>query len=151
MKTTKTLLTVAVFAAVAFGAQLLYAENASAKAGETQPVVQHGRNFVDADGDGFNDNAPDADGDGIPNGQDPDYVRPKNGSGRQNQAANGTGQGIGKGQGKGYGNGNESGKGDLTRQRLRDGSEAGGTYGPGATEGTGKRGGGQNGKGRSNK
>ncbi len=29
--------------------------------------------FVDANGDGYNDNAPDADGDGIPNGLDPDY------------------------------------------------------------------------------
>jgi hypothetical protein len=27
---------------------------------------------------------PDADGDGIPNGQDPDYVRPEDGSGQQN-------------------------------------------------------------------
>jgi hypothetical protein len=29
--------------------------------------------FVDANGDGYNDNAPDHDGDGIPNGLDPDY------------------------------------------------------------------------------
>ncbi len=36
-----------------------------------------GNAFVDADGDGFNDNAPDADGDGIPNGQDPDYTGAK--------------------------------------------------------------------------
>lgn len=34
-----------------------------------------GRGFIDADGDGKNDNARDHDGDGIPNGQDPDYVR----------------------------------------------------------------------------
>lgn len=39
--------------------------------------------FVDEDGDGFNDLAPDADGDGIPNGQDPDYVKPADGSGSQ--------------------------------------------------------------------
>ena len=32
-------------------------------------------NFVDLNGDGFNDNAPDADGDGIPNGLDPDYIK----------------------------------------------------------------------------
>ena len=32
-------------------------------------------NFVDLDGDSFNDNAPDQDGDGIPNGLDPDYVK----------------------------------------------------------------------------
>lgn len=34
-----------------------------------------GKNFVDLDGDGFNDNAPDHDGDGIPNGLDPDYIK----------------------------------------------------------------------------
>ena len=38
------------------------------------PPVGHGPGFVDANGDGINDNAPDHDGDGIPNGQDPDYV-----------------------------------------------------------------------------
>lgn len=31
------------------------------------------RGFVDANGGGYNDNAPDADGDGIPNGRDEDY------------------------------------------------------------------------------
>ena len=41
--------------------------------------------FVDEDGDGFNDLAPDADGDGIPNGLDPDYVRPEGGVGNQHQ------------------------------------------------------------------
>ena len=33
------------------------------------------QNFIDADGDGYNDNAPDHDGDGIPNGLDPDYIK----------------------------------------------------------------------------
>lgn len=37
--------------------------------------------FVDENGDGFNDLAPDADGDGIPNGLDPDFVRPRDGTG----------------------------------------------------------------------
>jgi len=37
--------------------------------------------FIDEDGDGFNDLAPDHDGDGIPNGLDPDYVRPEDGTG----------------------------------------------------------------------
>ena len=41
--------------------------------------------FVDEDGDGFNDLAPDDDGDGIPNGLDPDYVRPKDGTGQKRQ------------------------------------------------------------------
>lgn len=34
-----------------------------------------GNNFVDLNGDGFNDNAWDDDGDGIPNGLDADYVK----------------------------------------------------------------------------
>ncbi len=37
--------------------------------------------FIDEDGDGFNDLAPDEDGDGIPNYADEDYVRPENGQG----------------------------------------------------------------------
>jgi hypothetical protein len=34
-------------------------------------------NFMDENGDGFNDNAPDHDGDGIPNPLDPDYKAQK--------------------------------------------------------------------------
>jgi hypothetical protein len=41
------------------------------------------KGFVDLNGDGINDNAIDSDGDGIPNGQDPDYVRPQNGTGQK--------------------------------------------------------------------
>ncbi len=40
--------------------------------------------FIDEDGDGYNDNAPDADGDGIPNYADEDYVRPADGQGNGN-------------------------------------------------------------------
>jgi len=40
---------------------------------ENQNQIQHGQQFIDEDGDGYNDNAPDHDGDGIPNGLDPDY------------------------------------------------------------------------------
>lgn len=36
-------------------------------------AVHRAHNFVDKNGDGYNDNAPDDDGDGIPNGLDPDY------------------------------------------------------------------------------
>ncbi len=43
--------------------------------------AQHGLGFVDANGDGFNDNAPDVDGDGIPNGMDADYTAVKAGKG----------------------------------------------------------------------
>ena len=41
---------------------------------------EHGANFVDENGDDYNDNAPDHDGDGIPNGQDDDWVKPEDGS-----------------------------------------------------------------------
>jgi len=41
---------------------------------EKQHANKH-QNFIDADGDGYNDNAPDHDGDGIPNGLDPDYIK----------------------------------------------------------------------------
>ncbi len=37
--------------------------------------------FIDADNDGYNDNASDHDGDGIPNGRDEDFVRTQDGSG----------------------------------------------------------------------
>jgi cytoskeletal protein RodZ len=42
--------------------------------------------FIDEDGDGINDLAKDSDGDGIPNCQDPDWVRPLDGSGAKAQA-----------------------------------------------------------------
>jgi len=45
--------------------------------------------FVDEDGDGINDRAKDADGDGIPNGQDPDWVKPKDGTGYKAQVKKG--------------------------------------------------------------
>ncbi len=80
--------------------------------------------FIDEDGDGFNDLAPDADGDGIPNGLDEDYVRPEDGSGsmlRHGQAnemggedfgfAKGEGMGQGDGTGQGFGPGDGSGSG----------------------------------------
>ncbi len=43
--------------------------------------------FIDEDGDGFNDLAPDADGDGIPDGLDPDYVKPEDRTGLMNRWA----------------------------------------------------------------
>jgi len=90
-------------------------------------TIQHGRGFVDTNGDGFNDNAPDIDGDGIPNGQDPDFVRPQDGTGQMKMngwnwrsmfggyrygPGNGTGNnGICPRNGTGYGAGNGTGRG----------------------------------------
>jgi len=103
------------------------------------------RGFEDNDGDGFNDLAPDSDNDGIPNGQDPDYARPQDGSGNQfgnggNQNTdnmlqhwyrhmykwyNGTpGEGQGEGPGHSYGPGDGSGNGG-------DGPHDGSGNGPG--------------------
>lgn len=85
--------------------------------------------FIDEDGDGFNDLAPDADGDGIPNGMDEDFVKPEDGTGNQYKygqssdpllkafadavkaAGNGQGNGYGIGDGTGTGTGPADGTG----------------------------------------
>jgi len=53
-------------------ASLLFAQDTSRVRTQEQTEQQQ-TEFVDLDGDGFNDYAPDHDGDGIPNGLDPDY------------------------------------------------------------------------------
>jgi len=94
--------------------------------------------FLDENGDGFNDLAPDADGDGIPNGVDPDYAPPMDGTGnrlgadtgicdedgfayrfqyksRHAQGTTGYGPGDGTGNGgEGPGDGSGFGPGDGT-------------------------------------
>ena len=103
--------------------------------------------FIDEDGDGFNDLAPDADGDGIPNGLDPDYVRPEDGTGSQfkfqhgklgDQAGQTKGLGLavakmfvyqGEVMGKTGAKGNGYGPGDGTGDG--DGPADGTGYGPG--------------------
>ena len=85
----------------------------------TDPKMRKGnasKGFVDLDGDGINDNAMDDDGDGIPNGQDPDYTKPEDGTGKQNKF--------------GSKSMNQNGKGSMNR----NGS---GTFGPGNGNGTG--------------
>ena len=42
---------------------------------QAQTCDGSGSNYIDLNGDGFNDNAPDEDGDGIPNGLDEDYIK----------------------------------------------------------------------------
>ena len=81
----------------------------------------------------------DDDGDGIPNGQDPDYVKPMDGSGRQFGKMNGGATMNGKGNG--YGPGNGTGNQGIG---PRDGSG----YGPGTgtCDGTGPKGKGGRGK-----
>ena len=100
-------------------------------------------NFIDEDGDGFNDLAPDADGDGIPNGMDPDYVRPEDGSGAQHRYGQlgqvdglekgfGSGDMAGKGNGNGTGGGNGYGLQDGTGSGMGPGDGTG--FGPGTGE-----------------
>lgn len=107
--------------------------NNFAQATKPTPPTQHGKNFVDKNGDGYNDNAPDHDGDGIPNGLDPDYKGPKlqkhkfvdlNGDGINDNA----GQGKGKSGKAGNGMGNKNmGKGmnDGTHTQAGDPNNSG--------------------------
>jgi len=90
----------------------------------------HGVGFVDLNSDGINDNAVDSDGDGIPNGQDPDYVKPNDGTGQKFQNGKGKGENkkgnmwgpndgtgnssIGPKDGTGYGSGSGNGGGTGT-------------------------------------
>ncbi len=127
--------------------------------------------FIDEDGDGFNDLAPDADGDGIPNGLDPDFAKPEDGTGSQLQhrygrlgevgdIANGIAnayahmhayQGEGPGQGGGLshsygpgdGTGTGVGPGDGTGFGPGDGS---GDCGNGGNDNTGGVNGGRSGR-----
>ena len=71
---------------------------------EGNKKTQHGLGFVDADGDGYNDNAPDHDGDGIPNGLDQDYKKSK----KMRGFVDLDGDGINDNQGMGFGNGQGS-------------------------------------------
>lgn len=75
----------------------------------TNPPANHGKNFVDKNGDGYNDNAPDHDGDGIPNGVDPDY---KGAKVQKNKFVDKNGDGINDNAGKGN-KGGKQGKGGF--------------------------------------
>lgn len=65
--------------------------------------AKHGLGFVDADGDGYNDNAPDHDGDGIPNGLDQDYKNSKKRRGFVDLDGDGINDNLGLGIGNGRG------------------------------------------------
>jgi len=69
-------------ATIMIGSLVLYLPGLSAqdslRNGQMQTRQQTGQQkqrFVDADGDGYNDNAPDHDGDGLPNRLDPDWKK----------------------------------------------------------------------------
>ena len=103
--------------------------------------------FIDEDGDGFNDLAPDADGDGIPNYADEDYIPEGNGQG------NGPGEFVDE-DGDGYNDNapDEDGDGipnyaDDDFVRPQDGTGTGGGFGGGNGSGNGAGGHGRNGPG----
>jgi len=96
--------------------------------------------FIDENGDGINDNFRDHDGDGIPNYQDPDWVRPQDGTG----------------SGNGHGRMNRRGTRTMTTEKTRNSFSSsfqtfhnyGGNFGSGVcdesgstTGGRGRRGG----------
>ena len=84
MNTTRKLFTGFFFTAVTAATVSFAVMGQTAYAQENETPVEHGPQFIDADGDGYNDAAPDVDGDGVPNGQDSDYTRPGNGTGKGN-------------------------------------------------------------------
>lgn len=83
----------------------LFATAALAQDSDPVETDSHGRGFcgfLDEDGDGFNDLAPDHDGDGIPNGLDPDYEKPEDGTGLMRQLRREDAGQFGEGSGNMY-------------------------------------------------
>jgi len=93
--------------------------------------------FVDENGDGINDLFRDYDGDGIPNCQDPDWVRPQDGTGYK--GGNGPRGSFGNRAGS-----SGAGRG-LNKGSFRQGR---GGFGSGVCDGTGPKGNARRGRGR---
>lgn len=55
----------------------VYSQDTTKVSKEPAKGIKQPKEFVDKNGDGFNDNAPDHDGDGIPNGLDKDFIKGK--------------------------------------------------------------------------
>jgi len=123
-------------------------QNSGENNNSEENLIIHGPNFVDANGDGYNDNAPDHDNDGIPNGQDSDYVRSGKGKGQQNfidEDGDGIADNRGQRTGKGYRGVQQYRKGlsvDSSRQGVRARNGLGFAAGarPGNCDGTGSKG-----------
>lgn len=98
---------------------------------QTKSEFRHrvNRQFIDENGDGINDLAKDADGDGIPNGQDPDWVKPEDGTGYKEQNR------VGRPDGTEMTQGQKSGK--ITKSNFGKGSFRTGTMAAGRATGTG--------------
>jgi hypothetical protein len=92
------------------------------------------KGFVDLNGDGLNDNAFDSDGDGIPNGKDPDFVKPQDGTGQKNMNGKSNQTKFG---GNKYGPGNGTGNNGIG---PKDGNGNGSGNGTGTCDGSGPKG-----------
>ncbi len=122
---------------------------------QNKTQVQSKFNFVDENGDGYNDNAPDHDGDGIPNAIDEDYTGPKargghgvggyvdeDGDGFNDNAPDADGDGIPNGQDEDYtppadGTGMQNQYGKM-QGKIQNGEGLG--DGSGECDGTGPKG-----------
>ena len=119
----------------------------TAPASQAQTCDSTGTNFIDLNGDGFNDNAPDHDGDGIPNGLDPDYIKnAKDGSGnmyKKGQMNKTSNQGLGQSQKMNkFQKGNKFQKANSYKFQNRINQTSGtGGQGTGVCDGTGPNGG----------
>ena len=124
-----------VFSVVLFLGLYLTASETNAQ----QKAKKGGSAFVDLNGDGICDNFTggqgfDDDGDGIPNGQDDDYVKPQDGSGKKLMKGKAFQNKVGKG---GYGPGDGTGNSGLG---PRDGTGFGAMSKTGVCDGTGPKG-----------
>lgn len=150
MKKTLTILSLAIL----FLAGNLFAQDSTSVKSQFQKGYTHRVGFVDADGDGYNDNAADHDGDGIPNGMDEDYTGAKNRRGNQSKGfVDADGDGINDNaldaDGDGIPNGQDE---DFVRPQDGSGSMRGsanggnaGNAGTGDCDGTGSNGNGNRG------
>ena len=100
--------------------------------------LRNGIAFIDENGDGINDLARDADSDGIPNCQDPDWVKPADGTGYQAKNRNGQPEGTDMTQGQKAGKQTKSGFGKGSFRS--GGTGAARTAGAGTCDGTGPKG-----------
>lgn len=117
---------------------------------QNKSQFQYRMMFVDENGDGICDGLHDHDNDGIPNGQDPDWTKPKDGTGNQFKKGNGNQNGNGNGNGNQNQNsnnqfGNKSefrGGNGLSKQSFRQNKSG---LGSGLCDSTGPRGNAQRG------
>jgi hypothetical protein len=101
----KKMLSVGAIALLGFGAFAAgaFAQSARTAAGDQlQTRSQLRLQFMDEDCDGINDNFRDHDNDGIPNGQDPDWAAPKDGSGLMKRSGLNQNKASFRGQGGGF-------------------------------------------------